>query len=147
MDRSEPEVPPCHALPLPVPAPPGPGPWPSSLHPSHLAEHPSHGHLSNHPLCRELAPGPQLGFLDGSPSSASGGLCFLTVRLCDSRGASTGGASGREPACQCRRLKTQVRSLGGEDPLEEGRATPSSTLAWRIPVDRGAWRAAVPGVA
>ena len=26
-----------------------------------------------------------------------------------------------------------VRSLGGEDPLEEGRATHSSNLAWRIP--------------
>ena len=25
-----------------------------------------------------------------------------------------------------------VRSLGGEDPLEEGRATHSSILAWRI---------------
>ena len=29
--------------------------------------------------------------------------------------------------------KTQVRSLGWEDPLEEDRATHSSTLAWRIP--------------
>ena len=28
--------------------------------------------------------------------------------------------------------ETWVRSLGGEDPLEEGLATPSSTLAWRI---------------
>ena len=27
----------------------------------------------------------------------------------------------------------QVRSLGGEDPLEEGTATLSSILAWRIP--------------
>ena len=26
-----------------------------------------------------------------------------------------------------------VRSLGQEDPLEEGMATPSSVLAWRIP--------------
>ena len=29
--------------------------------------------------------------------------------------------------------ETLVRSLGREDPLEEGRATHSSTLAWRIP--------------
>ena len=36
-----------------------------------------------------------------------------------------------------------VRSLGWEDPLEEGMATHSSILAWRIPVDRGAWRATV----
>ena len=28
---------------------------------------------------------------------------------------------------------TRVRSLGGEDPLEEGVATHSSILAWRIP--------------
>ena len=27
----------------------------------------------------------------------------------------------------------QVQSLGREDPLEEGMATHSSTLAWRIP--------------
>ena len=27
----------------------------------------------------------------------------------------------------------QVRSLGWEDPLEEGKATHSSILAWRIP--------------
>ena len=27
----------------------------------------------------------------------------------------------------------QVRSLGREDPLEEGTATHSSVLAWRIP--------------
>ena len=26
-----------------------------------------------------------------------------------------------------------IRLLGGEDPLEEGMATHSSTLAWRIP--------------
>ena len=32
-----------------------------------------------------------------------------------------------------------VRSLAWEDPLEEGMATHSSILAWRIPVDRGAW--------
>ena len=29
-------------------------------------------------------------------------------------------------------LETWVQSLGGEDPLEEGRATHSSILAWRI---------------
>ena len=40
-----------------------------------------------------------------------------------------------------------VQSLGWEDPLEEGTATHSSTLAWRISVDRGAWRATVRGVA
>ena len=34
--------------------------------------------------------------------------------------------------------ETWVRSLGREDPLEEGIATHSSILAWRIPMDRGA---------
>ena len=29
--------------------------------------------------------------------------------------------------------ETQIRSLGGEDPLEEEMATHSSTLAWKIP--------------
>ena len=29
--------------------------------------------------------------------------------------------------------ETRVRSLGQEDPLEEGMATHSSILAWRIP--------------
>ena len=37
-----------------------------------------------------------------------------------------------------------VRSLGWEDPLEEGTAIHSSILAWRILMDR-AWRAAVHG--
>ena len=32
--------------------------------------------------------------------------------------------------------KTQVRSLGWEDPLEEGMATHSSILAWRVPCQR-----------
>ena len=43
--------------------------------------------------------------------------------------------------------ETWVRSLGWDDPLEEGMAAHSSILAWRIPVDRGAWRATVLGVA
>ena len=42
--------------------------------------------------------------------------------------------------------ETGVRSLGWEDALEKEIATHSSILAWRIPVDRGAWRATVHGV-
>ena len=42
--------------------------------------------------------------------------------------------------------KTRVRSLGQEDPLKKGMATHSSILAWRIPMDRGAWWATVHGV-
>jgi len=34
-----------------------------------------------------------------------------------------------------------IRSLDWEDPLEEDTATHSSILAWKIPMDRGAWRA------
>ena len=41
---------------------------------------------------------------------------------------------------------TWVWSLGWEDPLEEGMAVHSSILAWRIPMDRGAWKAIVLGV-
>ena len=41
-----------------------------------------------------------------------------------------------QPAMQ----ETWAQSLGWEDPLEEGMATHSSILAWRIPVDRGASR-------
>ena len=43
--------------------------------------------------------------------------------------------------------ETWVRSMGWEDPLEEGMATHSSILAWRIPMDRGAWWAKVSRVA
>ena len=42
--------------------------------------------------------------------------------------------------------ETWVQSLGWEDTLEEGMATHSSILAWRIPMDRGTWRATVHGV-
>ena len=41
--------------------------------------------------------------------------------------------------------ETWVQSLGQEDPLKEGMVTHSSILAWRIPMDRGIWRAAVHG--
>ena len=43
--------------------------------------------------------------------------------------------------------ETWVRSLGWEDPPEKGMATHSSILAWRICMDRGAWRATVHGIA
>ena len=43
--------------------------------------------------------------------------------------------------------ETWVRSLGQEDPLEKEMATYSSILAWRILMDREAWRATVHGIA
>ena len=43
--------------------------------------------------------------------------------------------------------ETWVPFLGWEDPLEEGMVTYTSILAWRIPMDREAWRATIQGVA
>ena len=43
--------------------------------------------------------------------------------------------------------ETWVRSLGWEDSLKEDMAADSSILAWRIAMDREAWRAIVRGVA
>ena len=43
-------------------------------------------------------------------------------------------------------FKTQVRSLGWEDPLEKEMATHSSILDWEITMNRGAWWATVHGV-
>ena len=43
--------------------------------------------------------------------------------------------------------ETWVWSLGWEDLLEEGMATDSNILAWRTPMDKGAWPATVHGVA
>ena len=43
--------------------------------------------------------------------------------------------------------ETWVLSSGREDPLEEGTATHSNILAWRIPMDRGVWWATLHGVA
>ena len=54
-----------------------------------------------------------------------------------------GGSDSKNlPAVQ----ETWVQSLSWEDPLEEGMATHSSILSWRIPMDKGAWCATVHGV-
>ena len=42
--------------------------------------------------------------------------------------------------------ETWVQSLSWEDPLEEDVATHSNILAWRPPMDRGAWETMVHGV-
>ena len=42
--------------------------------------------------------------------------------------------------------ETWFQSLGWDDPLEEGIATHSSILTWRIPMDRGAWWAHTPHI-
>ena len=54
-----------------------------------------------------------------------------------------GGSDGKEFACNAGDLGS---TLSWEDSLEEGMATHSSILAWRISMDRGAWQATVLGV-
>ena len=54
-----------------------------------------------------------------------------------------GGSDSKESTTM---LETWIQSLGWEDPLEEVMATHSSILAWRILMDKGAWRATVHGV-
>ena len=44
-------------------------------------------------------------------------------------------------------LDTWVQSLGWEDPMEESMAIHSNILAWRIPMERGAWQATFCGAA
>ena len=39
----------------------------------------------------------------------------------------------KNPSANAGDIRDRVRSLGGEDPLEEGIETYSSTLAWEIP--------------
>ena len=41
---------------------------------------------------------------------------------------------------------TQIPSLSWANPMEKEMATHSSIIDWRIPMDRGAWRATVHGV-
>ena len=43
--------------------------------------------------------------------------------------------------------ETQLQSLGWKDPLEKEMATHSSILAWKIPMEKGAWWATVHRVA
>ena len=55
-----------------------------------------------------------------------------------------GGSGGKESACNVGDLDPIPR-LGRS--LEEGMATHSSILAWRIPMDRVAWQTTVHGIA
>ena len=54
-----------------------------------------------------------------------------------------GSSGGKESICNA---GDSSLILGWEDPLEEGMATHSSILAWKIPMDRGAWWSTVHGV-
>ena len=62
----------------------------------------------------------------------------------DSGGASLVAQMVKNPLAM---WETWVLSLGWDDRLEEGMATHFSILAWRIPMNRGAWRATIHGVA
>ena len=53
-------------------------------------------------------------------------------------------SDGKEFTCSVQDLGSVP---GLEDPPEESMATHSSILTWRIPRDRGAWRATIHGVA
>ena len=53
----------------------------------------------------------------------------------------------KNPPANAGGIRDAVQSLGRESPLEKGMATHSSILTWKIPMDRGAWRATVHGAA
>ena len=77
------------------------------------------------------------GFLSpevAHPGSAHDSLARINYDCLTCRMGFPGGASGKEPACQCKICKRlQVRSLGQEDALEESMVTHSSILAWGTP--------------
>ena len=66
-------------------------------------------------------------------------LCILFWGIADYRASLVAQLVKNLPVMQ----ETCVRSLGWEDPLEEGVATHFSILAWRIPMDGAAWWATV----
>ena len=55
--------------------------------------------------------------------------------------------AGTRPGGRNSELASGKISFAWEDPLEKGMATHSGILAWRLPMDRGAWWATVHGVA
>ena len=59
----------------------------------------------------------------------------ISVFSCDPPGlvGSSRGSDGKEFPAMQETYDTWFPSLGGEDPLEEEKATPSIILAWRIP--------------
>ena len=80
------------------------------------------------------------GLIPGSGSSPGEGISYLLQYSCLSVVAQT---VKNSPVM----WEIWVQSLGWEDPLVEGMATHSSIFAWRISVDKGAWRATVHGLA
>ena len=73
-----------------------------------------------------------------------GDLFWVRCSFCSRISKNLGGASGKEPACQCRRCKTcGFNPWLGKIPWRREQATHSSILAWRIPINRGPWRVTV----
>ena len=73
---------------------------------------------------------------------------FLQAQSCENAPADVFSFSGNPTALVVQGVKnlpamweTWVQSLAWEDPLEEGMATHSRILAWRILKDRGDWQA------
>ena len=88
---------------------------------------------------------PEVGFLEHSVVLflTSGGNTILFSIVGDKWGPLVAQLVKNLPAMQ----KTPVQFLGWEDPLEASMTTHSSILAWKIPMDRGAWQAIVHGAA
>ena len=68
------------------------------------------------------------------------------VMTCIHHNAFPGGSAVKNLLAMQKSQERQTRSLGREDALEQSMATHPSILAWRIPMDRGAWWATVHGV-
>ena len=73
-----------------------------------------------------------------------GGLPSLGLHRVGHDGSDLAAADSRESACNAGYLGS---ILGREYPLEKEMTTHSSVLAWKNPMDRGAWPATVHGVA
>ena len=68
-------------------------------------------------------------------------MYFISQYLENTHMASQVALVVKNPSADARDLRDSGWIPGREDPLEEGMATHSSILPWRIPMDRGAWRA------
>ena len=92
-------------------------------------------------------------FSTSFPLNSSCLFCFLNnsfmreINILRSKGVFPGGTSGEEMACHCRRQEMQVQSLGWEDSPGGGHGNPFQYSCLENPMDRGAWRATVHGVA
>ena len=71
--------------------------------------------------------------MHGSAGEHDGADTFEVQKTCEV--GLPGGSDGKVSAYNAGDL---VQSLGWDDPLEKEMATPSSSLVWKIPWDRGA---------